>query len=157
MFRLPEDKEEPAMKIIRVNTDNSVDTLEYPKGTIREELEALRKMIGPKCELVEHVRPERLYTELKASQRISHELGSGVSMLVDEEGSYHDLPYNLFASWLYKSEEYSSPIFGNILLIGEYDTGDGYSFCGLSEKEYDSLLPQVFGMAFICDVAQELS
>ena len=36
---------------------------------------------------------------------------------------------------------------GNILFVGEYDTGDGYSFCGLSDEMLNKLLPQIRGVA----------
>ena len=50
------------MKIIKVDTDNKTEVLDFPEGTIMEELEALRTMVGPECRLVEHVRPMKLYT-----------------------------------------------------------------------------------------------
>ena len=43
------------MKIIKVDTDNNTEVLDFPEGTIMEELEALRTMVGPECRLVEHV------------------------------------------------------------------------------------------------------
>ena len=67
-----------------------------------ERNQALRDHIGPKCELYEHVMPKRLYKELHGSSK----RGNCVSMLVDEDGHYHDLPENLVASWLYESDKH---------------------------------------------------
>ena len=135
------------MKIIKVDTDNKTEVIDFPEGTIREELEALTGMIGPECDLVEHVRPIKLYTVFGAPSSPNRNKSSAVSMLVDEEGILNGLPLNHFGSWLYGTEEHGHPIVGNILFVGEYDTGDGYSFCGLSDEMMDKLLPQIRGVA----------
>ena len=135
------------MKIIKVTTDNEVEVLDFPEGTIREELNGLTQMVGPECRLVEHVRPVKLYAVFGAPLNPTREEGSAVSMLVDEEGIIRDLPLNVLGSWLYGTEEHGHPIVGDILFVGEYDTGDGYSFCGLSEETMDMLLPQIKGVA----------
>lgn len=135
------------MKIIKVDTDNKTEVLDFPEGTIMEELEALRTMVGPECRLVEHVRPMKLYTVFGAPSNPNRTKSSAVSMLVDEEGILSGLPLNHLGSWLYGTEEHGHPIVGNVLFVGEYDTGDGYSFCGLSDEMLNKLLPQIKGVA----------
>ena len=53
------------MKIIKVSTELEMSVHEFPSGTIREHNKALCELIGNGCDLVEHVMPKRLYTELK--------------------------------------------------------------------------------------------
>ena len=53
------------MKIIKVSTELEMSVHEFPSGTIREHNKALCELIGNGCNLVEHVMPKRLYTELK--------------------------------------------------------------------------------------------
>ena len=129
------------MKIIRIKTDNTVDVFQYPdKKNCREELAALRMMIGDSCELAEHVRPKRLYEYLNGCLEPTKFKGEAVSMLVDEEGYYHDLPVNLIGSWLYQSDIHGNPIVGDVMIIGEFfDKGGDISFCGLSEYNFSRL------------------
>ena len=128
------------MKIIRITTDNEIDVLDFPKGTISEEMDALRKMIGDDCRTAEHVMPRRLYSELKASAQPSRREGSAVSMLVDEDGIGKVLPLNVIGSYLYETDRHGNPILGNILIIGEYLDLDGISFSGLDDRELNRLL-----------------
>ena len=55
------------MKIIRVTTDNIVTVHDYPNGDFSQQNTALSELIGNGCELVEGVRPTRLYSKLKFS------------------------------------------------------------------------------------------
>ena len=57
------------MKIIKITTENEITTLEFPEGDITSVNKRLYEMIGPKCELMEHVMPSRLYKILGASNR----------------------------------------------------------------------------------------
>lgn len=59
------------MKIIRVSTDNEISVHDFPEGSYLEQNQTLRKLIGPRCELYEHVMPKRLYSALGASNKIS--------------------------------------------------------------------------------------
>lgn len=108
------------MKIIKITTENEITTLEFPEGDITSVNKRLYEMIGPKCELMEHVMPSRLYKILGASNRPKKEKGSCTSILMDEEAYYHDLEVNVVGSWLYESDLHGNPILGNILVIGEY-------------------------------------
>lgn len=100
------------MKMIKITTENQISVHDFPEGSFEAQNEAIREHIGPKCELYEHVMPRRLYSELHASGK----RGNGVSMLVDEDGYYHNLPENIVASWLYESDKHGYPILGNVLI-----------------------------------------
>lgn len=131
------------MKIIRITTDNEISTHEFPKGSISVVNGQLYDLIGPKCELMEHIMPKRLYKVLGASNKPKNELGSCTSMLIDEEACYHDLGVNLVASWLYESDIHGHPIMGNVLVIGEYLGSDGVEVCGMSDEQYNLLYPKL--------------
>ena len=105
------------MKIIKITTENEITTLEFPEGDITSVNKRLYEMIGPKCELIEHVMPSRLYKILGASNRPKKEKGSCTSILMDAEAYYHDLEVNVVGSWLYESDLHGNPILGNILVI----------------------------------------
>ena len=121
------------MKMIKITTENQISVHDFPEGSFGEQNQALRNHIGPKCELYEHVMPKRLYSELCGSRQ----RGNCVSMLIDEDGHYHELPENLVASWLY------DPILGNVLIVGEKWEGSGISFCGVPGDQFDLLFPQL--------------
>ncbi len=74
------------MKIIKVSTELEMSVHEFPEGTMREQNKVLYGLIGNGCDLVEHVMPKRLYTELKMPSSPVKEPGKCVSMLIDEEG-----------------------------------------------------------------------
>lgn len=132
------------MKIIRIKTDNTIQVLQYPEeNDPRIENEKLRKFIGESCEVLEHVRPRRLYEELGASVKPTRFKGDCVGMLIDDNGIANKLPVNLSASWLYGADVHGCPIVGDVLIIGEYWEGDGISFCGLSEYNFGILFGQL--------------
>ncbi|MCD8150552.1 MAG: hypothetical protein LUE92_13550 [Clostridiales bacterium] len=131
------------MKIIRITTNNEISTHEFPKGNHFTQNEAIRKLIGPKCDLYEHVMPNRLYKVLGGSNKASGVMGSCVSMLIDEEGLYHDLELNTVGSYLYETDMHGSVIVGNILIVGEVWTPDGIDFCGISEEQFNLLYPRL--------------
>lgn len=89
------------MKMIKITTENQISVHDFPEGSFEAQNEAIREHIGPKCELYEHVMPRRLYSELHASGK----RGNGVSMLVDEDGYYHNLPENIVASDILRSRK----------------------------------------------------
>ena len=107
-------------KMILITTDNEVKELEYPDGGLKS-WKKLREHIGNGCELIEHVQPKRLYTEIGAGIEIKNVPGSKVSMLVDEEFYFHcdETKLNKIASWLYETDRHGYPILGNALIIGE--------------------------------------
>lgn len=127
------------MKMIKITTNNQISVHDFPEGSFVEQNQVLRDHIGPKCELYEHVMPKRLYNELHASRQ----RGNCVSMLVDEDGHYHDLPENIVASWLYESDKHGYPILGNVLIVGKKWEGSGGSFCGIPGDQFDLLFPQL--------------
>lgn len=131
------------MKIIRITTDNEITTHEFPQGSISTVNKELYSLIGPHCDLMEHIMPKRLYQVLGASNKPNKELGSCTSMLMDEEACYHNLEVNLVASWLYESDIHGHPIMGNVLVIGEYWGSDGVQFCGMSDEQYNLLYPKL--------------
>lgn len=107
-------------KMILITTDNEVKELEYSDGGLKS-WKKLREHIGNGCELIEHVQPKRLYTEIGAGIEIKNVPGSKVSMLVDEEFYFHcdETKLNKIASWLYETDRHGYPILGNALIIGE--------------------------------------
>lgn len=131
------------MKIIRISTDNDISVHDFPEGSYSEQNRILRELIGPRCELYEHVMPKRLYTELGASKKVGSKKGNCVSMLVDEEALYHDLDDNLIGSYLYETDKHGCAIAGNILFVGETWGRDGIDFCGIAEEQFNELFPKL--------------
>ncbi|RKJ19610.1 hypothetical protein D7X48_12650 [bacterium D16-50] len=131
------------MKIIRISTDSEMSVHEFPEGTYREQNEELRRLIGPQCELFEHVLPKRLYSELGVPGKVLREAGGFVSMLIDEEGIFNDLDENPIGSYLYETDKHGHPIAGNILLVGEKLSSEGVDFCGISDKRFGLLYTQL--------------
>ena len=131
------------MKIIRINTDNEISVHDFPKGSYSEQNKALRELIGPYCELYEHVMPNRLYTDLGASNKVSKKKGGCVSMLMDEEAFYHELEDNLVGSYLYETDKHGCAIVGNVLFVGETWSRDGIDFCGIAEDQFAMLFPKL--------------
>ena len=128
------------MKIIRVTTDNIVTVHDYPNGDFSQQNTALSELIGNGCELVEGVRPTRLYSKLKFSCQPTMNEGESVSMLVDEEGLLKDdVIVNPIGSYLYGTDKHGQIIAGDILFVGEQIAGDGISYCGLSDVNFNRL------------------
>lgn len=125
-------------QIIRISTDNEVSIHHYPTGSVVEENRALKELIGD-CDIYEHVMPKRLYTVMGASR----EHGNCASMLVDEEGLLKEKPLNIIASYLYEFDMHKHPIVGNVLIVGEKWIGDGISFCGISDKDFNIVFPKL--------------
>lgn len=137
--------------IIKITTDNQVISEKFPQRTISEQNTQLRSFIGTDCTLYEHVMPQRLY-ELVGKRSNSH---STVSMLVDEESLLKSLDINLVASWLYKSEQYGAPIAGNVLIVGEKRTADGYVFCDIPEDIAEKLKGKLEQLALVAQKSLE--
>ncbi len=131
------------MRIIRINTNNEISVHEFPEGSYSQQNRILRGLIGPECELYECVMPKRLYTELGGSNKLSKKAGTCVSMLVDEEGIYHDLKDNQVGSYLYETDKHGCVIAGNILIVGERWSRDGIDFCGIVEDQFNKLFPKL--------------
>lgn len=129
--------------MIKITTDNQISVLDFPEGTISEQNEKLRGLIGPGCRCVEHVAPKRLYTVLGAIRKRIDVPGETVGMLVDEEGYFQKLDVNLVGSYLYETDRHGNPILGNILIIGEMYEHCGISFCGINDEQFEILYPQL--------------
>lgn len=134
------------MKIIKVSTELEMSVHEFPEGTMREQNKVLYGLIGNGCDLVEHVMPKRLYTELKIPSSPVKEPGKCVSMLIDEEGRLKPNKANLIGSYLYEFDKHGCPIVGNILFIGEKMGDDGVEFCGISEENFSLLETELKNM-----------
>ena len=110
--------------IIRVTTDNRTTIHPYPSGSFREKQSFLTGLIGNGCDLVEHVRPTRLYTHWAVSTDI--ESGKMACILVDESGALKENQVNELASFLY-----GFTIYGNVLFVGEGYVNGEPDFKGL--------------------------
>lgn len=130
-------------KMILITYNDEVKELEYPTGS--GEWSKLQEYIGNGCTILEHVQPRRLYTRIGASLEIKNVAGSKVSMLVDEEFSYHceDDKINKIASWLYESDRHGYLILGNVLIVGEKYEGLAISFCAMSDEQFDIVYPKL--------------
>lgn len=143
------------MKLIRISTDLELSVHEFPEGTHSEQNDYLRELIGNKCNLYEHVMPERLYTDLKMNNRPTKVPGQCVSMLIDEEGLLKPNIPNLIGSYLYKTDEHNIPIMGNILFVGEEWGGDGIDFCGIEEETFKLLELELNNMVYAMKATKE--
>lgn len=143
------------MKLIRISTDLELSAHEFPAGTHSEQNDYLRELIGNKCNLYEHVMPERLYTDLKMKNRPTKVPGQCVSMLIDEEGLLKSNIPNLIGSYLYKTDEHNIPIMGNILFVGEEWGGDGIDFCGIEEETFKLLELELNNMVYAMKATKE--
>lgn len=119
--------------IIRITSDNQISTHEFPQGGILEVNETLCSLIGTDCRLCEDVRPANLYEVLDAPNIAGH----SVSMLVDEEGCYHDLELNQVGTFLY-----GAPIAGTILIVGEVRKYGEYCLADIPEDIFNTLYPK---------------
>ncbi len=143
------------MRMIRVKTDLVMTVHEYPSGTYAEQDERLRQLIGNGCRTYEHVKPNRLYTELHMVRDVSSKPGACVCMLVDEEGRLKENEVNLLGSWLYGADMHGDPIMGNVLFVGEEWVGNGIGFCGIDEMMFHYLEKQLFYLIAKMRVAKE--
>lgn len=125
------------MKIIKVSTDNVVSVHDYPEGSFREQNAVLVELIGNGCEMLECVRPKRLYEKLRFQCQPTINEGESVTMLVDEEGLLKDeIVVNPIGRYLYEIDKHGYPIAGNILFVGEQMSGDDILYCGLSDTNF---------------------
>lgn len=122
--------------IIRVTTDNRTTIHPYPTGPFREKQSFLTGLIGNGCDLVEHVRPRRLYTHWAVSTDI--ESGKMACILVDESGALKENQVNELASYLY-----GYTIYGNVLFVGEGYVDGEPDFKGLPEDVAMNLMLRI--------------
>lgn len=101
---------------------------------LSDQHEHIIKIIGEKCEIYENVRPRRLYSVLGSKSTPDYKYpGRYISMLMDEEANFHDLPINPVASWLYEYDRHGCVIRGTVLFVGKMWTPNGRAFCGLDD------------------------
>lgn len=132
------------MKIIKINTNLELTTHEFPEGSIQEQNDALRDLIGDGCGIYERVMPRRLYTDLHMEARTTGIPGQCVSMLVDGEGLSKDsVSPNPVGCYLYETDKHGCLIVGNILFVGEKWDDDGIDFCGIDRNVFDVLEAQL--------------
>lgn len=127
-------------KIIKVSTDLEVTVHDFPQGNMREQNRAL-------YELIEHVMPVRLYSELGHSNHVKRSNSKCVSMLIDEEGLLKDNEANLIGSYLYGVDQHGQRIVGNVLFVTDVYEGDGISFTGIEPETFEKLHEQLKNMA----------
>lgn len=125
-------------KIILITTNNEIKVLYYPSGMTRQQNNILKSFIGESCDMLERVKPKRLYTEIGTNMSIDYsQSGQSVSMLVDEEFLCKDCyEINKIASYLYETDKHGYPILGNVLIVGEEWNCDGISFCGMQDSQF---------------------
>ena len=73
------------MKIIKISTELKMSEHEFPEGTTREQNKFLYTLIGNGCDIVEHVMPKRLYTELKMPSTPTKKSGASLTPPLDEQ------------------------------------------------------------------------
>lgn len=117
-------------KMIKITRRGEVGILDYPEG---KGTKPLCRELG--CDLVERVRPKRLYSCLRVSNKLDpSKPGEVVCMLVDEEGRLKPNTPNLIASWMYETDLHRQPIVGDVLLVGEkVDEEGNLTFCGIED------------------------
>lgn len=115
--------------IIKLTPDGTLAALEW-----QDDNKYIRSLIGEKCSIYEHVRPKRLYSVFKCPEYPDYKVpGKCVSMLMDEEANFHDLPINPVASWLYEIDKHGCPIRGTVLFVGEMWEPGGLKFCAVDD------------------------
>lgn len=148
LYHKDEKKETGKMILIKdgliCNSEDQVQILEYPEGTISEQMKKLRETIGEECDLLERVWPVRLYELIgvytECCKSNGREVNGRASMLVDEEYLFHPTAeVNSLACLLYETDKHRHMIKGNVLIIGEVEGKDGIEFCGITESEAENL------------------
>ena len=106
------------MKAILITTNDEVSIVDLQTG-----IQPLYKSINQtlKADLFESVHPKFL--------------PQGIAMLVDESGRCKGLPINQYGSLLYGVHIHGEPIVGDILLMKEGFTQEGYDLVDFPEDE----------------------
>lgn len=140
------------MNCIRLGTDNSITVHKWPDDNRYRTIHPfLTELIGNDCDLVEQVRPIRLYTEhggpVKQADSLLYK--GMASMLIDECGKLKDNEVNVIASWLYGTDHHGSVIVGNVVFCGEYfnEAVAGLDFCGLEPDVEEKILKMLRDLA----------
>lgn len=64
-------------------------------------------------------------------------------MVVNEEGLLHNLPLNLYGSYLYGTDLHGNPIAGDIVILKEEWGNDGIDLAGLPDEECTIFADQI--------------
>lgn len=140
------------MNCIRLGTDNSITVHEYPDDTRYKVVHPfLTGLIGNDCDIVEHVRPSRLYKQYggPVQQVDPYRMKGMASMLIDECGRLKDNEVNVIASWLYGTDCHGTTIVGNVVFVGEFfnEKACGVDFCGLEPEVEEAVLKELKELA----------
>ena len=106
------------MKAVKVTTEAAVNVIDITQPFV----ECLHAIIGG----FEIVRPKGLPMPF--------------CMIVDDEGRVKQKPINEVGSFLYEYHKHGHPIAGDIVIVKEISTHDGYDLDGLSESEINDVL-----------------
>lgn len=77
---------------------------------------------------------------------VVHPRGLPFVMVVNDEGLYRDFKFNPIASYFYGTHAHESPILGNVVILKEGYTDDGYDFVPMDDAEiaaYTSLCESI--------------
>lgn len=121
--------------LIKVTERLEIKILDYPSKEI--EANDLAKYIGKGCDYIEWVKPRALYTSLGEELWQNDKYDEGVSMFIDEEGTFKEdnIP-NLLATALY-----DNCIVGNVLFVGTFMNTAGVGLvCGLPPEHLKELV-----------------
>ena len=106
-------KETTQLNIIRLTIDGKLTIHEFPEGGYGCVRTKLCDLIGNGCDMLERVKPNRLYSVFHCQSRPSRKHpGESVCMLVDEEGLLKENSVNVVGSWLYETDLHRNPIVG---------------------------------------------
>ena len=144
------------MKIIKISIDLELTVHEFPEGNYAEQNQFLRDLIGNYCRIYEHIRPRRLYKELKMKDHPTSNPGQCVSMLIDEEGLLKENEPNLIGGYLYETDKHGHPIMGHVLFVGEIWCNDGIDFCGIEDSAFEKLELELNNLVFTMKATKEV-
>lgn len=110
------------MKGLVVTTENEVSVKEFDQPLFK----SLGEVVGGYIEIV-HPRG----------------LAYPFVMIVNDEGLMQNLPLNLAGSYLYEAHKHGNPVVGNIVIMMEGMTPNGYDITGLPDDAIESLKNQI--------------
>ena len=133
-----------AERVIRIDALDNIVEVVILETSEKPFIQEVKKVIGNDCELLDHVRPARLYREFGQSQ----ERGQRVLMLVDENGYGKKLPVNRLATWLYNADDRNTGnlILGNAVIVQEF-IDDDIDIGGVRDDVVFDLLPKLSEIA----------
>ena len=141
----------PTDCVIRVDTDGEITAPLFP---LEDTSNKLRQLVGPKCEIIELVFPERLYSVFK-HHPVPDDGTIGLGMLIDDNAVANGSRINMLASWLYGTDVHSCPICGNVLFVGISRSEEGLDYCGYDGRDGVKLLNQLLKLRRALDEVTE--